>query len=160
MVQTRYCLQYCTMRLSGYINAQKDPALLALWHGMEYLMNHPHEPILYSRNNISKLNAILLKYFLKSIKDYIKQSQQYSNFIHMYCDAYHKRDLNDKRDQSHIIITSSMAPSPPHVSRNKPKICGSVPKLRQEQFIQVWWIKTGLESFVGLLDIHLALRQN
>ena len=48
-VQTRYNIQYLTMRLSGYMNAPTEPDFLALRHGMEYLMHHPHETIIYSR---------------------------------------------------------------------------------------------------------------
>ena len=51
-VQTRYDLQYLTMRLSGYMNAPTEPAFIALKHGMEYIMHHTHEPIIYSRKKI------------------------------------------------------------------------------------------------------------
>ena len=51
--QIRYDLKYLTMWLSGYMNAPTAPAFLALRHGMEYLMHHPHEPIMYSRKKIS-----------------------------------------------------------------------------------------------------------
>ena len=37
------------MRLIGYMNASKVPALIDIRHGMEYIMHHPHEPIMYSR---------------------------------------------------------------------------------------------------------------
>ena len=53
---TCYDLQYLTMRLSEYMNAPTMPAFLALRHGMEYLMRHPHEPVVYSLNNILKTN--------------------------------------------------------------------------------------------------------
>ena len=33
------------------------------------------------------------------------------------------------------------------------------PNLRQEQFINVWWIKNGFEIFVGILDIQLVIHQ-
>ena len=56
--QTCYSLQYIIMRLSGYMNALTVPAFLALKYGMEYLMHHPHEPIMYSRNRIYKNNEI------------------------------------------------------------------------------------------------------
>ena len=45
--QTSYDIQYLTMRLSGYMNAPTEPAFLSLKHGMEYLIHHPHEPIMY-----------------------------------------------------------------------------------------------------------------
>ena len=53
-VQTCYDIQYLTMRLSGYMNAPTEPVILALKHGMEYHMQHPHEPIMYSRENIHR----------------------------------------------------------------------------------------------------------
>ena len=51
-VQTLYDTQYLTMRWIGYKNNTKEPEFLDLRHGMEYLMNHPHKPIMYSRKNI------------------------------------------------------------------------------------------------------------
>ena len=53
-IQIRYDIQYLTMRLSGYMNAPTEPTFLAFKNGMEYLMHHPHEPIMYSRNKINK----------------------------------------------------------------------------------------------------------
>ena len=52
--QTRYDLQYLTMHLSGYMNEPIEPDFLALKHGMEYIMHHPHEPIVYPRNKFYK----------------------------------------------------------------------------------------------------------
>ena len=46
-VQIRYDIQYLTMRLSGYMNAQTEPDFLDIKHGMEYIMRHPHEPFIY-----------------------------------------------------------------------------------------------------------------
>ena len=48
-VQTHCDLQYLIMCLSGYMNAPTEPAFIYIKHGMEYLMHHPHEPIIYSR---------------------------------------------------------------------------------------------------------------
>ena len=45
-VQICYGLQYLNMCLSGYMNAPTEPILLALKHGIEYLMHHPHESIM------------------------------------------------------------------------------------------------------------------
>ena len=42
--QTRYNLQYLTIRLSRYMNVPTEPDFLDIKHGMEYLMHHPHEP--------------------------------------------------------------------------------------------------------------------
>ena len=56
IVQTRYDLQYLTMHLSFYMNAPTEPDFLALKHDMEYLMHRPHEPIMYSRKNIYKID--------------------------------------------------------------------------------------------------------
>ena len=47
-VQTFYVLQYLTMHLSLYMNSPTEPAFVALVHGMEYIMYHTHEPIMYS----------------------------------------------------------------------------------------------------------------
>ena len=42
------------MRLSGYMNSPTEPAFIDLKHGMKYLMYHPREPIMYSKNRIYK----------------------------------------------------------------------------------------------------------
>ena len=56
-VKTIYDLQYLTLRLSRYMNAPTEPAFLALKHGMEYLMHHPHEPIMYLKKKHKKMKA-------------------------------------------------------------------------------------------------------
>ena len=43
------------MRISGYINDPTEPELLALRLDIEYLMHHPHEPIMYSIRKTLKL---------------------------------------------------------------------------------------------------------
>ena len=53
-VQNCYDIQYLTMRLSGYMNAPIEPDFFALKHGMEYLIHHTHEPIMYLRKKIYK----------------------------------------------------------------------------------------------------------
>ena len=42
------------MSLSGCMNAPTEPDFIDLKHGMEYIMHHPHESIIYSRKNIYK----------------------------------------------------------------------------------------------------------
>ena len=63
------------MRLSGYMNAPTDLDFLALRHGMENLMHHPHEPIVYSRNKYSKQ----MKYHINvSSKQVMQKSTKFS----------------------------------------------------------------------------------
>ena len=52
--QTCYDIKYITMRLSGYMNATTETALIALKNGMEYIMQHPNEPIMYPRKKMYK----------------------------------------------------------------------------------------------------------
>ena len=52
--QTRYDIQYITMRLSGYMNATTETEFIALRHGILYLMHQQNEPSIYSRKNFSK----------------------------------------------------------------------------------------------------------
>ena len=65
-VQTRYNIQYLTMSLSGYINSPKEPAFLDLRNGMEYIMHHPHESILYPINKLFKVSEIPHQFFFKT----------------------------------------------------------------------------------------------
>ena len=55
------------MLLIGYINDPTEPEFLALGHGMEYIMNHTHEPIIYARKNISKTNERSIECFFKAV---------------------------------------------------------------------------------------------
>ena len=54
-IQTLYNLQYLTINISGYMNAPKEPDPLALKQGREFIMNHPHERIIYSGNKYTTL---------------------------------------------------------------------------------------------------------
>ena len=65
-VQTCCDLQYLTMRLSGYINATTEPVFLAIRHGMEYIMHHPHLSIIYSKRKIYKTHEIPHKRYFKA----------------------------------------------------------------------------------------------
>ena len=53
-VQTCYGIQYPIMRIIGYMNAPTEPSSISLKHDMEYIMHHPHEPIVYSGKKIYK----------------------------------------------------------------------------------------------------------
>ena len=66
-VQTNRDIKYLTMSLSGYTNAPTEPAFLATKHGMEYLIHHTHEPIMYSRNKIHKNEEIPHQCYFKAV---------------------------------------------------------------------------------------------
>ena len=53
-VQTCYDLQYLTIKLSGYINSPEEHTFINIKHGIEYLIHHPHEPIMYPGKKIHK----------------------------------------------------------------------------------------------------------
>ena len=61
-----YDLQYLTILLSGYMNAPTEPAFIYLKHGMEYLMNHQHEPIMYPIKKIHRTEEIPHKCYFKA----------------------------------------------------------------------------------------------
>ena len=101
--QTWYDLQYITIRLIWYINALTELQLLTLFHGMQYPI-YPHRwLIMYSRKNIFKANESPLQCLFKSGKSGINQTQQYSNFIHTYCDTDRARDSTYR----HSVIYNS-----------------------------------------------------
>ena len=62
------------MKLSGYMNSPIESKFISLRHGMEHFMHHPHKPIIYSRNNIFKLNDIPHQLFLKAGSAYINKN--------------------------------------------------------------------------------------
>ena len=84
------------MRLSVYMNAPTEPDFLELRNGMEYLMYHSHELIIYSRKKLFKVNDSSNQCFFKSGSAYIKQNQEYSNFLHTYCESDHARYISDR----------------------------------------------------------------
>ena len=53
------------MRLSGYMNAPTECKFIDLRHGMEYIIHHPNENIMYSRKQNFKLNESPHQWFLK-----------------------------------------------------------------------------------------------
>ena len=57
-VQTCYDLQYLTMRPSACMNARTEPDFIALKHGMEHLIQHPYEPIVYSGNKTTNVMKV------------------------------------------------------------------------------------------------------
>ena len=56
-----------------------EPAYIFLVHGIEYLIDHPHQPIIYPRNNIFILNQIPYQCFLRQIlqKNKIRNTPTY-----------------------------------------------------------------------------------
>ena len=95
-VQTSYDLQYLTICLSVYMNTPTEPTFLALVHGMEYLMHHPHEPIMYSRKKIHRTDEIPCCCYFKVGDAKIRKNKEYSNFLHTYFDSYHAIDISGR----------------------------------------------------------------
>ena len=75
-VKTFYDIQYLAMNLSGYMHSPTEPDLLSLRNGTEYLMQHPHEPIIYSRKKNFKINEIPHQCFLKEGDEEINKNQE------------------------------------------------------------------------------------
>ena len=78
------------------MNYPTEPAFLYLKHGMEYIMHHPHKPIMYSRNRIYKTHEIPHKCFFKSGDAEINKNKEYTNLLHTYCDADHAINISDR----------------------------------------------------------------
>ena len=72
------------MCLSGYMKPPKEPDFPDLRPGMEYLIHHPHEPIMYSRKNIFMTNEIPHQCFFKTGDAEIMKNWEYFNFLHTY----------------------------------------------------------------------------
>ena len=64
------------MRLSIYMNAPTEPVFMALKHGMEYIMHHPHEPIMYSRKKIHKAEDSPDHFYFKSVDAEISKAKE------------------------------------------------------------------------------------
>ena len=75
-VQTHYDIQCLTIELGVYMNPPTEPLFISLRHGMEYLMHHTREPIIYSRKNIFILNDIQLQCFFRLGNADIKTTQE------------------------------------------------------------------------------------
>ena len=73
-VHTCYDIQYHTMRLSGSMNDPTEISLISIRYGMEYIMNHSHEHIMYSRNKVFKTNESPHQYFFKAGDEEIKKN--------------------------------------------------------------------------------------
>ena len=97
-----FYLEYLTVRLSDYMHATTKLDFLALRHGIEYLMYYPHKPIMYSKKKLLKINECPHRCFFKVVGAEIDKYNEYSNFLHTYCDAYHAQDLYDRRSITSI----------------------------------------------------------
>ena len=78
------------MQLSGYMEAPRQSELLALIHGIKYLIQHPHEPIIYPKENNLKLNDIPHQNFFKVVSSEIKISNTPTFFTHIVTRITHK----------------------------------------------------------------------
>ena len=85
------------------MNTPKEPDFIALKHGMENLMHHPHEPITYSRKKIHKTDKISHQCYFKSGDAKISKKKEYSNFLQTYCDADHTRDIFDRYSVTYTV---------------------------------------------------------
>ena len=77
------------------MNAPTEPDFLALRHGMKYLTHNPQEPIMYSGNNIFKVNDISHQCLFK-LGDAEKKNKEYYNFLHTYCNTDNQRDFSNR----------------------------------------------------------------
>ena len=102
-VQTHYDLQCLTMRLSGYMNAPTEPAFIDLKHLMEYLMHHPHEPIMYSRKKVHITEEISHQcYFKSGDSEIIKIRNTPTSFTHILMQIA-QRDISDRRSVTSTV---------------------------------------------------------
>ena len=69
-------------------------------------MNHQHEPIMYSRKKFFKTNKIPHQLFSKVGDEDINKNQEYSNFLHKYCDADHARNIYGRRSVTSTVHLS------------------------------------------------------
>ena len=80
-VETGCDIQYLTISLSEYVNAPIEPEFLDLRHVIKYLMHHPHEPNIYSRNNIFKLIEKPHQCFYKEVSSDIKKYKNNTTYF-------------------------------------------------------------------------------
>ena len=77
------------------MNNPIESAFILLRHGMEYLIYQPNETIMYSRNNVIKLNEIPYQYFFKAGSVEIKNSR-IPQPNRTYCNMGHVRSFSDR----------------------------------------------------------------
>ena len=78
------------------MNDQIEPDLIDLRHGTEYLMQHPHKHIMYSRKKNFKVNESAHQCFFKVGGAEINKNYRYSNYLQTYCDADNVIDISDR----------------------------------------------------------------
>ena len=106
-VQTRSDLQYIIMSLSGYMNAPTEYDFIDIKHGMEYLMQHPHESIMYSIKKIYKTGETPHQSYLKAGDAEIKKIRNIpTSFTHIVIQIIPEIYLIDV--QLHQYFISSM----------------------------------------------------
>ena len=102
-LQICYDIHCYTICLSGYMNAPEEPALIAIEYGMEYLIHHRHELIMYSRKKSYKTHEIPHQCYFKAGYAEMNKNQEYSNFFHPYCDSDHAIDLTGRRSVTSTV---------------------------------------------------------
>ena len=108
--QTKYDIQYLTMRLSGYMNSPTEPAFIDLKHGMEYLMHHTHEPIMYSRKKIIELKRAPINVTSnQEMQKSTKIRNTLTSFTYIVMQIMQGISLTDAQSPQHLI--SSMVTS-------------------------------------------------
>ena len=80
-----------------------ESAFLAIRYGMEYLMQHPHEPIMYSKKEKfqNKLGTTSM-FFLEGSAE-MNKNQECSDFIHTYFEVDHARDISNRRSVTSTV---------------------------------------------------------
>ena len=152
-VQTCYDLQYLTIRLSGYLNTLTESAFIAIKHCMGYLMHHPYEPIMYSRNKIHIPEESPHQCYFKAGDSGISKNYECSNFLHTYFDENHARDISYR-----LSVTSTVHLFNGNINSLKQQ--ESVQMKKQEECTQGFYIKTVSETSLDQLVIPYDLHQN
>ena len=84
------------MRLSGYMNVPIEPAFLPLKNFTEYLMHHPHELIMYSKNKYIELNrAPINSTSNQKMHKSVKIRNTLTSFTHMLMQI-RQSDISDR----------------------------------------------------------------
>ena len=73
-----------------------EPTFITFIHGIEYIIHHQHKPIISTMKIIFKTNKSPLQCFFNTSSADINQTQEYSNFLHTYCDVDHAGYLRDR----------------------------------------------------------------
>ena len=85
------------------MNTPIEPTFPYLQYSMEYLMHHTYKSNMYPKKKSYKAHECPHQCYFKAGDSEMNKNQEYSNFLHTYCDTDHIRYLSIRGSVTSIV---------------------------------------------------------